>query len=132
MSFALQKSKKSLRKESTDLPESSLHDVLFPQLVTTFYLSFILAAPNAESIYPAPQSKIDDLKINHTAMTIMNQSGSMPQQFLLQERRSVLSYTAIDGPSFCLDMLIKETNPIANMTQATIAKTIMLDMLLMA
>ncbi|TGO08582.1 hypothetical protein BTUL_0202g00210 [Botrytis tulipae] len=77
MSFAQQKSKKSLRKESTVLPESSLHEFLFSQLVTTFYLSFIPAAPNSESNYSALQSKIDDLKINRTAVTIMNQSGSV-------------------------------------------------------
>ncbi|TGO34849.1 hypothetical protein BHYA_0179g00060 [Botrytis hyacinthi] len=77
MSFALQKSKKSLRKDLTNLPESALHGVLFPQLVTTFYPSFIPAAPNAESNHSARQSKIDDLNINHTAMTIMNQSGSV-------------------------------------------------------
>ncbi|KAF5877019.1 uncharacterized protein Bfra_001378, partial [Botrytis fragariae] len=54
----------------------------------------------------------------------------MPRQLSLpQEPRPVLSYTAIDGPSFCLAILIKEVIPIANKTHATIAKTMMLDML---
>ncbi|CCD55099.1 hypothetical protein BofuT4_uP159200.1 [Botrytis cinerea T4] len=48
-----------------------------------------------------------------------------------QEWRSVLSYTGIDGPSFCLAMPIKEATPMASKTHATTAKTITSDMLLM-